>query len=486
MSEIKKPYIGTQISFYALYEYGVTRVLDKLQESCGVNTVRLHADDRVAKTSHFYRRESEEPAFNLCGIPLDPKNYKDTAVMCQPYMAAVPAEKRMSILHELRRELDARGMDLQVRSIIGPDAKRDSFSACLAIDADGVIGNGPCWNNPDFRGFQRGIAEDLFRTSPVKVDGYLHMAEFSSPLHAIIYGGHMATVCFCPYCRQRAAEEGIDPLGAIAGYRELKRRVALAINGEKPLGFDGLFKVLGDYPDLMAWNNMQMRAYHECPASVKGIARHCQPDATVGIHVWHAVWTSSFMNAHYYEGALGYCDYLKPLMYHTFTGLRFSGHVKKFHKLFMPDATPDQAWAAFLQTRGMDPAIQTPWEEFADQGEIRAADYVKATMKDIQGRLERKIPLIANVGWEDEWADDAPAPEETQTYAATRAAIDQGAEGIFLCRQFSSDQAFGDATEKVTMAEASQGGSKIKTDGDVGPRGLAAYGAALRDAGWIS
>jgi hypothetical protein len=65
-----------------------------------------------------------------------------------------------------------------------------------------------------------------------------------------------------------------------------------------------------------------------------------------------------------------------------------------------------------------------------------------------------------------------------------RAAIEAGADGIFLSRQFAPDHFFGDKVETVSSAEASQGGSMQKTEGDIGPNGLAAFGVALQDAGW--
>ena len=148
----------------------VRGVIDAVQEACGVNAVRIHADTRVVSTAEFHDiHGSEEPHLNLCGIPLDPANYRAAPVRSQPYMGKVPAKTRLALLEELRRELDARDMQLQVRCIIGNDNERDSFSAVRMQEIDGQAGPRPCWNNPHFRGFLRGVAEDLFRTSPVRV-----------------------------------------------------------------------------------------------------------------------------------------------------------------------------------------------------------------------------------------------------------------------------------------------------------------------------
>ena len=161
------------------------------------------------------------------------------------------------------------------------------------------------------------------------------------------------------------------------------------------------------------------------------------------------------------------------------------GVVRRFHRLYMPHASEKQAYQSFLLHRGMNPEAQPQWEDFADMGEFAAADYVAGSLRNIRPRLGGETPIYANVGWEDEWAETAPAPTETQTYHAVRAAIDAGSEGIFLSRGFSADLCLGEGFEPVTPEDASKGGSKIKVDGDVGPRGLAAYGAALRDVGWI-
>jgi|GEM_PF-6060045 len=481
--------IGTQVSLASFHRYGVPRILDHLQSSCGVNLIRLHADDRVRSTEEFFSLDSELPHSNLCGIPTHPGNYRDSTVQCQPYMGKLPAARRLGLLTELRRELDARSMQLHVRVIFGADNKRDSFSSLLSQDENGQLVPRPCNHNPRFLGFLHGLAEDIFRTSPVRVDGCLHMYEIGSLLGGQLSGGHLTQSCFCPHCCARASAEGINPLRVREGLRALKLRLAQAAAGQRRFGFDGLFAFLLDYPELPAWDALQWRAFHDSVASVKGIARLCQPEARIGVHLLHGVsWNFPEQAGYRPEHLARYADYIKPLFYHTFSGLRGSVAIKRFHQLFMPEAPLADAYRTFLQLQGMDPARHPAADTFFNEGQFDAADYVHAGMARFTRTPDFQTPLIANVGWEDEFAPAPADPRATQTYHATRAAIDAGAAGIFLSRQFSPELVFGSdrPIAPVTQIEASAGGSKTTTDGDVGPRALAAYSAALHDAGWLN
>lgn len=488
------PFIGTQVSLAAFYRFGVNRILDHLQEQAGVNVIRIHADDRVRSAEEFFSLEGEKPEFNLCGLPIDPGNYKDTVVRCQAYMGKIPAKERLNLITKLRRELDERGMRLFVRAIIGPDAKRDSFSAMLSQNEEGILTGRPCNQNPHYLGFLRGVAEDVFRTAPIRVDGYLHMYEMGS---GIFGGGHVSETCFCRYCQERGAAEGIDVKRARESVREIKKRIREALSGERPFGFDAFYAMLYEFPEALAWDAMQWRGFHESIAMVKGIAGHCQPDSVTGVHVYHAVSWTPAEQAGYDPQVLGrYCDYIKPLFYHTFSGLRAGKAIERLQKIFLPGAPKPEAYAFFLRSLGMDPQVHPAWEDFRETGQFEAGDYVRAGMARYTGTgtgigtVVSHPPLYANVGWEDEYqSSDVNGdrdPSQTQTYRAVRAAIEGGAAGIFMSRQFSPELAFGDGNvTPVTLQEASAGGTKTHADGDVGPRSLAAYRAALKDMGWI-
>lgn len=489
-SRSARPFIGTQVSLASFHRYGVARILDHLQTSCGVNTIRLHADDRVRSAEEFCSLTVEEPATNLCGLPINPANYRDTAVRCQPYMGKLPAARRLGLIEELRRELDARDMSLQVRCILGADTLRDSFSAMLAQDENGQILSRPCVHNPHFLGFLRGVAEDVFRTAPIRVDGYLHMFEQSSLFGGLLTGGHLPHSCFCSHCRQRAATEGIDPAGARQGRRALATRVGQALAGGRPLGIDGLHSLHLDYPELAAWDAMQWRGYFEAVAQVRGTAKICQPESQVGVHMLHLVsWSIFDRPAYRPETLAATADFIKPILYHTFSGLRCGGAAKRFHSLFVPHLTPDAAFTVFLALNGFDPSRHPAWTDLSNSGELEPDDYVRVGIRHYNATPGWNTPIYANVGWEDEFAaTPAPDPRSTRTYRAVRAAIAEGAPGIFLSRQFAPELIFGSdrPIQAVSLVDASAGGSKTFTDGDVGPRSLAAYRAALQDAGWIA
>lgn len=476
-------YIGTQISLISFHRFGVRRILDALQESCGLNAVRIHADTRVRSTAEYHDLESEEPTFNLCGLPLDERNYRAAPVRSQAYMGAVPAQDRLALLSELREEMDARGMQLQVRNIVGPDNERDSFSTVLTRTLDGQVGHRPCWNNPYFIAFMHGVAEDVFRTAPIRVDGYVHMAEYSgaNPLA----GGHLGETCFCRHCCERGARENIDVNRAKEGFRAFRDHLRASAAGDKPLAMTGYYRLLMRYPEVLAWDRMQWDAYHEVPALVRGIARHCNPDAQVGVHVHHsASWHYAIQAGYDYAAMAEYCDFVKPIIYTTFSGMRAGSAVSSFHQHFMPQAPRSEADRTWKHLHGLDPErhpVTGPAES-----EFDGADYVGSEVRRIADELQGRCPIYANVGWHVEWDDEPEDPRTSNTYRSTMAAIEAGAQGIFLSRQLCPDAMFGGVIEGTAAGENSAGGAKQKVEGDVGDRSLRLYGQALRDAGWIS
>lgn len=477
---VTTPIIATQVPLPSFDEFGVARILDHLQETCGVNTLRIHADDRIAAFSHLHRTESEAPAWNLTGLPMVEANWRATSLRCQPYCGAIPADRRMALLQDLRRELDARGMRLQVRMIIGPDRARGAYGSCLMQDADGRTLGVPCWNDPDFRGFLRGVAEDCFRTAPIRVDGYLHMAEFGGALSGLLFAGHGSGACFCRYCCARARDEGIDVIQARNGFQSLKRELGP--------GWGRVSTQLGQYPAVLAWDRMTTDAFHECIGMVAGIVRDSQAHADVGVHILHTASWNTVQRETVYAAPrlLAHADQILPLLYTRLSGQRLRGSVLGYQRAFLPHLDESHAYRQWLELNGLDPGRNPTWAAISAGAELDAEDYVGSRTRAWKAELGGNARLVANVGWEDEWAESEVDPRETQTYRSVRAAIAGGADGIFISRGYAADLCFGRRPPRPTNEELSAGHTRTRAHGDVGPRSIAAFSAALSDCGWRS
>jgi len=485
-------YIGTQVSLPSFHRHGVAPILDRLQTVCGVNDVRIHADDGVMATRDLYAADSESPATNRTGVPIHPPNYPPHAVQPRPYLAKLSAERRLSLLHEIREETAKRGIRLTVRVIIGADRRREAFSHALAIDHRGQSASTPCRNHPAWQAYLRGLAEDVFRTCPVPIDGWLHMDEWEGPLSQTFFqhGNEASTICFCPHCLDRAAREGIDSRRAREGFKKLSDQIRETRETGKRWrdgGLTGLFALFLDYPELLAWQKMQQLIKEENPAMVSGIMKQCRPDAWLGCHIIH---TNSFnfiaRASSDYARYAEFADYVNPLVYHSVSGLRFAHRVEKMQNAVFPEIPLESMHRAWLMLHGLTPELQPGWDGLYD-AQLNAPEYVKEETARVVESVAGRCKVYTNVGWENE-ALPAPKPRESQTYRAVMAAAEAGADGIFLSRQFASGlfvEGVG-AAPAIDPRQESQGGTKIAHEGDVGPIGLEEYGRALRDLGWIT
>lgn len=484
-----RPYIGTQVSLIQFLEHGVDPILDLIQETCGVNALRIHADDAIGPNRRYLSLESERPIFNLAGLPVNPDNYCGTHLLPRPHMGTVPAGERLALLEKVAEGTRRRGIELHARVIIGPDRQRPGFSHLLAEDADGNLIARPCWNHPDYRGYIRGLAEDLFKTSPIRLDGWLQMNEDEGPLSDAFFG-HMGKrpACFCPHCLARADRERIDSERARLGFRELSALLdQTRATGRSPR--DGslahLLRMFIEYPEILAWQRMQQRSNEECPRKAAAIMKMHQPEAKFGHHVIHHASFTPVSRASYdYARLAEFCDHLCPLMYHTASGERAAGRIEQFHETFAPELSRDTFLAGWLLLHGLQPERQPEWDSLAQTG-FDPTDYVATETRRVVQAAGGRARVISNVGWE--WEDGLPPgePRETRTYAAVTAAIGAGATGIFLSRGLNAAVALGKAKAQTQLNWNAGGEKPDGTEGDIGPKSLAAYRAALRDAGWI-
>jgi len=483
-------YIGTQISLPGFLQFGVDPILDLVQEKAGVNSFRIHADDAIAPNRHLLSLESESPTFNIAGTPMNPANYRGTSFTPRPFMGAVPAARRMELFHEIMEKAHARGMTVHARVIIGPDREREAFSHLLAIDYTGSPIGRPCWNHPDYRAYLKGMAEDFFKTAPIKLDGWLQMNEDEGPLSDAFHA-HMGKTpaCFCEYCGQRAHREGLDMDRAKRGYAKLINLGQASASGQDPWsdgGLIGLLRIFQEFPEILGWQQMQQLANEETMRLVKGVMKLCHPAAELGHHVVHmASFTPVSMAGYDYSRLAEFCDHLCPLMYHSQSGNRFSSRVTSLKQRLFPNIPEEDFVRGYYYLMGLDPAKHPSWKELRD-GDLQVEDYVKKETARVVRAANGRAKVYSNVGWETEDGVPAKDVKQTRTYRAVTAAIEAGADGIFLCRTFAPGLFFGETNVQtaVTWNAGAESGAMI--EGDVGPNSLAAYGAALKDAGWVS
>src|SRR5206468_2923158 len=93
--------------------------------------------------------------------------------------------------------------------------------------------------------------------------------------------------CFCQYCRAKAKSQGIDAERARRGFGALEAFVRAGRAGTRPRDgfFVAFFRLLMEYPELLAWENLWIRSREALQAQVYKLVKSIKPPIPVGWHV---------------------------------------------------------------------------------------------------------------------------------------------------------------------------------------------------------
>src|SRR5438552_8164247 len=140
-------------------------------------------------------------------------------------------------------------------------------------------------------------------------------------------GDPMKVTCFCDLHQKAAKERGIDVARAREGYERLAAFVKQASAGDRPT--DGYFvtfwRLLLDYPEILAWEKLWTDSKHAIYADIHGAAKAARPNVEVGFHIWHVNSFSPFFRAEQdYPAFAKVADYLKIVLYNNCGGPRYA------------------------------------------------------------------------------------------------------------------------------------------------------------------
>jgi hypothetical protein len=254
--------IGLQIHPFSLYDEGIDRVLDLVQESAAVDTLWVY--------SHLYGADHTQPAEVLApdhGVPVragarslprvwvrhSPGAFDGLLLKHpKPPNGAEYADK--DLFTELAAPLKKRGMRLVAR-VLEPRGPAylgviPNWGRVLTIDLNGRPGKDACWNHPEYRAWWLATVEDLLRNYPL--DGFMFGAERVGPLSNLLNKGETPT-CFCPHCTTRAKDHGLDPRRLKDGFRVLVGIVAELRAGGHDDGFTRVLRGLMEFPEVLSW-----------------------------------------------------------------------------------------------------------------------------------------------------------------------------------------------------------------------------------------
>src|SRR5262249_54692700 len=186
-----------------------------------------------------------------------------------------------------------------------------------------------CLMNPDVRRFWTALVTDL--CSSYDIDGILFFNERNGPLLNATGSSHFqqiasaSTTCFCEHHRKAARGHGIDFERAREGYRRLDAFVKAALADRRP--GDGYFvefwRLLVEYPEIIAWDRLFDLGKHQILAEVRAAVKAVRPNLEVGFHIEHVnSFNPIFRVTRSYADLAGKADFLKVVAYNNCGGER--------------------------------------------------------------------------------------------------------------------------------------------------------------------
>ena len=203
--------------------------------------------------------------------------------------------------------------------------------------------------HPDVRHFWTALVTDL--CSSYDIDGILFFNERNGPLLNATGSSHFqqiasaSTTCFCEHHRKAAREHGIDFERAREGYRKLDAFVKAALADRRPS--DGYFvefwRLLVEYPEIIAWDRLFDLGKHQVLAEVRAAVKAIKPELEVGFHIEHVnSFNPIFRATRRYADLAGLADFLKVVVYNNCGGERYRRFIENVGSTVFRDVPKDE------------------------------------------------------------------------------------------------------------------------------------------------
>ncbi|MBK5290203.1 MAG: hypothetical protein JJE04_00730, partial [Acidobacteriia bacterium] len=292
--------IGIQVGAVSFVDEGTDQVLDILQQRGAIDTIYL--------TTFTYGRGLA--GRQIPGHPFpDHGSQESDEKIFHGGNYATPHEEfyKNTVLKQTRASDHG---DLDIVANVLPAAKKRGLRVFCSIedvfrndvpgvkevtevDLQGRRAGGLCLCHPDVRAFWTGLATDLCKS--YEIDGILFFNERNGPLLNALGASHSQSIassrvtCFCEHHQRAAKERGIDLERARQGYQKLDQFIQAALKDQRPS--DGYFvefwRLLVEYPEIIAWDRLFDAAKHQVLAEVNVAVKGVRPGLQVGFHIEH-------------------------------------------------------------------------------------------------------------------------------------------------------------------------------------------------------
>lgn len=445
--------VAIQVGAVSFVDEGVTAVLDNFQERAGVNALFLATPTWTRGTG----------GRQLPGHPLPdhgPQEYDHgwvggnyATIHPQFYGGTIlgpvgraPEHPEWDIFEQVLPEAKRRGMQsfawIEESSYAQELRNYPNFPKCLEVDAWGRPAPRPCFNNPDYRTWHLSIVEDYAKS--YDLDGIAWCSERPGPLNLLMQAplqiGSLnrrpeAVTCFCRYCQAIARDRGIDVRRAQEGFRRAIEWNTQVAAGDSPRdgAFVSFWRLLLQYPELLAWQTLWTWSQHQIYRDIYGVAKACKPGIQVGWHVYHNISFSPFYRADQdYAEMSHFSDFIKVVAYNNCAGPRFHRWVENICQALFADASPAEAYPFLLKLLQLE---EGPFDELPTSG--FSADYVRRETDRAVTTVEGRCAIYPGIDIDIPTDPDLAHCTRDQVKAAVLAAFAGGAQGVVLSRKYS-------------------------------------------------
>jgi hypothetical protein len=443
----KRKTIGIQVGAVSFVDEGTDRVLDLLQERGAVDTIYL--------TTFTYGR-------GLAGRQIPGHAFPDHGAQESDeetfhggnYAMPHPEFYRDTVLKQTRATDHG---DLDIVATVLPAARKRSMRVVCSIedvfrndvpgvkdvsevDLQGRRGGGLCLCHPDVRAFWTGLATDLCKS--YDIDGILFFNERNGPLLNALGASHAQSIassrvtCFCEHHQRAAKERGINFERAHQGYQKLDHFIQAALQGQRPS--DGYFvefwRLLVEWPEILAWDRLFDAAKHQVLAEVNAAVKRVRTALQVGFHIEHVnSFNPIFRATRSYADLATKADFLKVVVYNNCGGERYAHFIRNVGSTVFRDVPKEELLR--FNNHLLNYGDEAKLDELAGAG--LSSDYVfretQRALAGVQGKCE-VLPGI-DIGIPTDKNSRQASPEDT--YAAVTAALKAGAQGVILSRKYS-------------------------------------------------
>jgi hypothetical protein len=308
------------------------------------------------------------------------------------------------------------------------------------VDLQGRKTGTLCLCHPDVRAFWSGLATDLCHS--YDIDGILFFNERNGPLLNALGASHAQSIassrvtCFCEHHQRAARERRIDFERARQGYQKLDLFIQAALKGQRPS--DGYFvefwRLLVEWPEIIAWDRLFDAAKHQVLAEVNAAVKSVRPGLQVGFHIEHVnSFNPIFRATRSYADLAAKADFLKVVMYNNCGGERYANFIRNIGSTVFRDVPREELLR--FNNHLLNYGEVSKLDELSATG--LSPDYIfRETQRALAG-VAGKCRILPGIDIGIPTGKNSRKASPDDTYAAVAAALKAGADGLILSRKYS-------------------------------------------------